>query len=78
MVKIGITTNLVKRLRELRHSSPVPIALLWQTPGDSSMEFALHKRFAHRRAHGEWFSFAGADVIAELQAAVAEIGEHAA
>jgi hypothetical protein len=78
MVKIGITTNLTTRLRDLRHSSPVPIVLLWQTPGASSIECELHVRFAHRRAHGEWFSFAGADVIAELQAAVAESRGHAA
>lgn len=67
MVKIGTTTDLTKRLRSLQYSSPVSLVILWQMPGNGGLERRLHTHFAHRRAHGEWFSFADADVIAELQ-----------
>ncbi len=78
MVKIGTTTDLGSRLRSLRHNSPVPLVVLWQTPGDDKLERRLHTYFGHKRAHGEWFSFAGSDVIAELQAAIVTIGACAA
>jgi len=75
MVKIGTTTDLVRRLSTLCSSSPVPLVVLWQMPGDGELEHRLHTHFAHRRAYGEWFSFAGANVLTELQAAIAEIGQ---
>jgi len=74
MVKIGTTTDLTARLRSLQNSSPVPLVLVWQMPGDGSLERRLHTYFAHRRAHGEWFSFADVDVVPELHAALVAIG----
>jgi hypothetical protein len=78
MVKIGITTDLAARLRSLRYSSPVPLVVLLQMSGDDKLERRLHAYFDHRRAYGEWFSFADADVITELQAAIVAIGASAA
>jgi Meiotically up-regulated gene 113 len=77
MVKIGTTTNLLIRLRSLCLMSPVPVVVLWQTSGSSALEHKLHQRFAQRRVYGEWFHFADVDVVAELQAALAELRGHA-
>ena len=36
--------------------SPVILTLLLATKGNKSYEKYLHKQFANRRRHGEWFS----------------------
>lgn len=56
-VKIGRTTNLAKRVADIQRMSPVPLAVLWQTPGGHELETALHRHFACLRSHGEWFAF---------------------
>lgn len=49
LIKIGTTTNLVRRSQEL---NAVVIA---HCPGSYSEEARLHARFADLRQHGEWF-----------------------
>lgn len=56
-VKIGVASNVQSRLDELRTGSPVPLHLIWKTPGDNDLEFSLHEYFAPYRIHGEWFDF---------------------
>jgi hypothetical protein len=56
-VKIGVTNDLRRRLREIQYMSPVKLAILWSCPGGSALEKALHAHFADRRSHGEWFDF---------------------
>jgi hypothetical protein len=56
-VKIGRTTNLAKRVADIQRMSPVLLAVLWTHPGGSELEARLHRHFAARRAHGEWFTF---------------------
>jgi hypothetical protein len=56
LIKIGVTTKVDARLRSLELSSPVELVFLGMYPGTRSDEFALHKRFAHLRRHGEWFN----------------------
>lgn len=48
-VKIGVTTNLRRRMHRLGTD---PIIVL---PGGGAIEAELHRRFAHLRWHGEWF-----------------------
>lgn len=37
--------------------SPVPLTVLWRTPGGHDLETALHVRFDAQWIHGEWFDF---------------------
>lgn len=73
MVKIGVSTDVAKRLRTHQSGSPVLLAVLWQMPGGYELERRLHQTFADRRAYGEWFDFHDADVVAAVQAATAQI-----
>jgi hypothetical protein len=57
LVKIGHSRRIALRLKTLRNACPIPLVLLWQAPGDASVEAALHSRFADRRVRGEWFEF---------------------
>lgn len=56
-VKIGVSEALTRRLRQIQMMSPVPLAILWSTPGSYDLEGYLHDRFAEYRSHGEWFTF---------------------
>jgi len=67
-VKIGRTTNLRRRLADIRHMSPVPLAILWTHPGGRELEGNLHRYFAKLRSHGEWFTFQDDPVEAVSQA----------
>ncbi|MCX5365906.1 GIY-YIG nuclease family protein [Streptomyces sp. NBC_00124] len=69
-VKIGRTTNLKKRLADIQRMSPVPLFVLWTSPGGSDLETNLHRHFKSIRSHGEWFTFKG-DPVSLIQAAVA-------
>lgn len=55
-VKIGYTTDPDKRIHTLQTASPSalePLAIITGTVAD---ERELHRRFAHLRAHREWFT----------------------
>lgn len=54
-IKIGYSKNWKDRLRSLYGSSPLTINVLHVSPGTPAKERALHRKFAHCRAHGEWF-----------------------
>lgn len=56
-VKIGHTTDLVSRLKDLRVASPDNHSVLRVLPGGSRTERWLHKRFSDRHIRGEWFRF---------------------
>lgn len=57
MIKIGYSSCIRKRVAALRNMSPDALTLIatiqGATPED---EAALHARFEHHRAHGEWFA----------------------
>lgn len=61
-VKIGISTDIDKRLRDLKASSPIPLklelALHFDGPGAWVYEDALHQHFAAHWTHNEWFIYA--------------------
>lgn len=59
-VKIGKSTGSPSaRIRELQTGCPYPITLVAHAIGGLREEFALHKRFAAYREHGEWFRHEG-------------------
>jgi hypothetical protein len=75
VVKIGTTDDLSARLAALQTCSPVKLAVLWSTVADdgAQMEGQLHRAFADRRLHGEWFDL-GRDAIHQVEAAMAGPG----
>lgn len=56
LIKIGLTTDLPKRIAALKTASANVIELIATVAGDRQLEMKLHKRFAHLRQHGEWFA----------------------
>lgn len=57
-VKIGRTNNIKRRLKDLQTGCPVPLKVIYELPGDNSLEKELHKRFSHLWIDYEWFQFA--------------------
>lgn len=55
-IKIGASSNVKQRLVDLQMGSPQPLKLLAQVRGSKREEREVHRRFAHLRVRGEWFS----------------------
>lgn len=55
-VKIGYTSDVERRMRELRKDTRSSVCLVASFPGDKPAELRLHDRFAVHRLDGEWFS----------------------
>lgn len=55
--KIGNTNNMKKRMSGLQTASPYKLFVVYVIGGDKSIEDALHKKFAHLRGEGEWFTY---------------------
>lgn len=58
-LKIGISTNVTRRLAQLRQRMPHPAIVLHTTPGGTREERALHRRFRALHHTGEWFRYEG-------------------
>lgn len=69
-VKIGTAGEVDKRAASLGTASPVPLEVLWTTPGDHTLEKALHEEFKEFRLHGEWFDFGDRDPVQMVANAV--------
>lgn len=54
-VKIGRTTSLRNRLKDLQVANARPLTLLAFIKGYQDTEQELHYRFGHARVRGEWF-----------------------
>ncbi|MEV4441331.1 GIY-YIG nuclease family protein [Streptomyces sp. NPDC049577] len=76
-VKIGVSNDPRARLADLQVGSPVPLLLLWKTPGGQGLESALHAYFAPYRTHGEWFDFQDEDPVALVATAAVLMGHRA-
>lgn len=62
--KIGYSKMPLKRVRQFRTGSPVPVWLIHKvrTVFYREIERQLHHRFADKRTRGEWFKLDGPDV----------------
>lgn len=55
-IKIGVAIYPQRRLIDLQAGCPVILKIIKTIEGEQSQELLLHKKFAHLRLHGEWFS----------------------
>ena len=54
-VKIGVSSDVGKRFRQLAASFPGPLRLLGKAAGGRAREASLHRRLANFHIGGEWF-----------------------
>lgn len=56
-LKIGISENPEKRVRELQIGNPHKLELLGTIPGDEQDETEIHNAFSDHHSHGEWYFY---------------------
>lgn len=61
-IKIGSTTNCIRRFRDLLFMSPLHLSvfMVLAPEDDGSLETCFHAMFDDYRTHGEWFHFSDA------------------
>lgn len=66
-IKIGVTTDLEKRLKSIETSNPHDPTILLSLPGTTQSEKAFHRQFKKQHKVREWFHWEGelADFIFE-------------
>jgi len=65
-LKIGSTTNIVRRFSHLTGANSGELKLIYLIKGYVDLEKALHKKFKHLRLHSEWFKFSQ-DIVDEFK-----------
>ena len=58
-VKIGVTDDVLSRMKALQTTSPLPLKLLLVVPGDKETKYELHQAFGALRISGGWFRLEG-------------------
>ena len=68
--KIGVTSDMNRRMDQLRGQSPYPLEIVHYAQGhnNSAMESRLHQEYAEHRVHGEWFEFGPDQIAAVIEA----------
>jgi hypothetical protein len=54
-VKIGVSSNVERRIKDLESSMPYSAELLYHGVGEAKDEEFWHSTFKHRHHRGEWF-----------------------
>jgi hypothetical protein len=62
LYKIGASSRLEKRVREIQNGNAGDIELIVFGKGGTKRELELHQRFSAKRLNGEWFKLDQADV----------------
>lgn len=62
LTKIGYSSNIPQRIKALGNAGPDNLTLECLIPGGSETESMLHRKFAAKRKHGEWFSLSIEDI----------------
>lgn len=70
LLKVGVSLDVQRRLREIQRDGVGEIHLLGDIPGGFTIERVLHELFGDWRVHGEWFTF-----TPEIRGTVASILE---
>ena len=62
--KIGKTNNFARRLKEIKLQLPYPVTVVHTIAARdiSASETFWHRKFAHQRTNGEWFTLNDAEV----------------
>lgn len=60
VVKIGYTSNIQRRIKQLEQQSKCKLKLLLLMPGNILNEKELHKHFKNCNISGEWFNYSEA------------------
>jgi predicted GIY-YIG superfamily endonuclease len=68
MVKIGITTNISGRLRDLNSSSPLALTVRYKALSKAAnfIEHTLHAMFQAEHSHAEWFHLSDDQISAAI------------
>lgn len=62
LVKIGTTTDPLKRMRSIQSMCPTALECVSAVIGGVDREQAIHDSLGHKRKHGEWFALDDEDV----------------
>jgi hypothetical protein len=54
-VKIGYSTNIKRRIKELATGNGEKLELIYSIPGSKDTEWSLHNYFSFQHICGEWF-----------------------
>jgi hypothetical protein len=61
-VKIGFTTNVEERMRQLQTACPSRLTVLELVIGTQVIEAFFHRLLRKRRIHGEWYTLSTDDI----------------
>lgn len=79
IVKIGISVNPAKRVKQLQtgHATPLKVFHQQAFPAKNTrmIEQILHRELHHLRLTGEWFTLSVEDAIAEVEFALIRYGD---
>ncbi|MEV4442797.1 GIY-YIG nuclease family protein, partial [Streptomyces sp. NPDC049577] len=78
IVKIGVSTDPERRLRQIQAMSPLRLRVLWTCAEGYPLERRLHFHLRTYHTHGEWFDFQGLDPVTVMQGAVGEVWDKGA